>query len=169
VVSQLPPASYEVTVEAPGFQKSVHSGVVLRVNQTAEINVSLQLGEVSQVVEVTGGVTLLDTQTANRSVTLDSQAVLDLPVNARVSFQLVHVNAGVIAVRTGISQATQDQNHNRFSMNGGRGQAGPDADRRRACRRGRLGGLVPPSVVRAGSQHPAQPVRRQLASPTAAR
>jgi hypothetical protein len=124
VVSQLPPASYEVTVEAPGFQKSVHSGVVLRVNQTAEINVSLQLGEVSQVVEVTGGVTLLDTQTANRSVTLDSQAVLDLPVNARVPFQLVHVNAGVIAVRTGISQATQDQNHNRFSMNGGRGQAG---------------------------------------------
>jgi hypothetical protein len=57
-------------------------------------------------------------------VTLSSQQVLDLPVNARNPFVLVHVNAGVIAVRTGISQATQDQNHNRFSMNGGRGQAG---------------------------------------------
>ena len=67
---------------------------------------------------------MLDTQSANRSVTLDQQAVLDLPVNARNPFVLVHVNAGVIAVRTGISQATQDQNHNRFSMNGGRGQAG---------------------------------------------
>ena len=124
VFSQLPPGTYEVSVEAQGFRKSVQTGVVLRVNQTAEINVSLQLGEVTQVVEVTGGVTLLDTQSANRSVTLDQQAVLDLPTNARVPFQLVHVNAGVIAVRTGISQATQDQNHNRFSMNGGRGQAG---------------------------------------------
>ena len=77
-----------------------------------------------RTVEVAAAVTLLDTQTANRAVTLDQQAMLDLPTNARNPFQLVHVNAGVIAVRTGISQATQDQNHNRFSMNGGRGQAG---------------------------------------------
>jgi len=124
VFSQLPPGSYEVTVEMQGFRKSVQTGAALRVNQTLELNVVLQLGEVSQVVEVSAGVTLLDTQSANRSVTLDKQAVLDLPVNARNPFQLVHVNAGVIAVRTGISQATQDQNHNRFSMNGGRGQAG---------------------------------------------
>jgi hypothetical protein len=122
--SQVPPATYEVSVEAPGFRKTVQTGVNLRVNQTLEINIALQLGEVSQVVEVTGGVTLLDTQSANRSVTLNQQTVLDLPTNARNPFQLVHVNAGVIAVRTGISQATQDQNHNRFSMNGGRGQAG---------------------------------------------
>ena len=84
----------------------------------------LELGEVTQTVEVSAGVTMLDTQSANRSITLDQQTVLDLPVNSRNPFQLVHVNAGVIAVRMGISQATQDQNHNRFSMNGGRGQAG---------------------------------------------
>jgi hypothetical protein len=124
VFSQLPPGTYEVTVEMQGFSKSVRTGVGLRVNQTLELNIALQLGEVSQTVEVSAGVTLLDTQSANRAVTLDKQAVLDLPVNARNPFQLVHVNAGVIAVRTGISQATQDQNHNRFSMNGGRGQAG---------------------------------------------
>jgi hypothetical protein len=124
VVSQLQPGTYEVSVEMKGFRRSVQTGASLRVNQTLELNVALQLGEVSQTVEVSAGVTLLDTQTANRAVTLDQQAVLDLPVNARNPFQLVHVNAGVIAVRTGISQATQDQNHNRFSMNGGRGQAG---------------------------------------------
>ncbi len=84
----------------------------------------MQLGEVSQTVEVSAAVSMLDTQTANRAITLDQQTVLDLPVNARNPFALVHANAGVIAVRTGISQATQDQNHNRFSMNGGRGQAG---------------------------------------------
>jgi hypothetical protein len=124
VFSQLPPGNYEVSVESQGFRKSVQTGAALRVNQTLELNFTLQLGEVSQTVEVAAGVTLLDTQSANRAVTLDQQAVLDLPTNARNPFQLVHVNAGVIAVRTGISQATQDQNHNRFSMNGGRGQAG---------------------------------------------
>ncbi|MCX6588667.1 MAG: TonB-dependent receptor [Acidobacteria bacterium] len=124
IFSQLPPGNYEVSVEMTGFRKSVQKNAELRVNATLELNFNLQLGEVTQVVEVTAGVTMLDTQSANRSVTLNQQAVLDLPVNARNPFVLVHVNAGVIAVRTGISQATQDQNHNRFSMNGGRGQAG---------------------------------------------
>jgi len=124
VFSQLPPGAYEVSVESRGFRKSVQTGAALRVNQTLELNFIMQLGEVNQTVEVAAAVTLLDTQTANRAVTLDQQAMLDLPTNARNPFQLVHVNAGVIAVRTGISQATQDQNHNRFSMNGGRGQAG---------------------------------------------
>lgn len=124
IFSQLIPASYEVSAENAGFKKAVSTGAVLRVNQTLELNIALQVGDVSQSIEVSAGVTLLDTQSANRAVTLDQQAVLDLPSNARNPFQLVHINAGVIAVRTGISQATQDQNHNRFSMNGGRGQAG---------------------------------------------
>ncbi|MDX2181375.1 MAG: TonB-dependent receptor [Bryobacteraceae bacterium] len=124
IFSQMIPGTYEVSAETAGFRKSVQTGAVLRVNQTLEMNIALQIGEVTQIVEVSAGVTLLDTQTANRAVTLDQQTVLDLPVNARNPFGFVHVNAGVIAVRTGISQATQDQNHNRFSMNGGRGQAG---------------------------------------------
>jgi hypothetical protein len=124
VFSQIPPGSYEISAEMQGFSRSVQREVTVRVNQTVEVNIAMQIGEVSQTVEVTAGVSMLDTQSANRYVTLDQQTVLDLPVNARNPFVLVHVNAGVIAVRTGISQATQDQNHNRFSMNGGRGQAG---------------------------------------------
>jgi hypothetical protein len=124
VLSQLPPGSYEVSAEVQGFKKSVRAGVAVGVNQTVELNLQVQIGDVTQTVQVSESVTLLDTQSANRSVTLTQQAVLDLPVNARNPFVHVHLNAGVIAVRTGISQATQDQNHNRFSMNGGRGQAG---------------------------------------------
>ena len=124
IFSQIPPGKYEISAETQGFRRSVQTGVELRVNQTLEVNLAMQLGEVSQTVEVSANVSMLDTQSANRAVTLDQQTVLDLPVNARNPFALVHANAGVIAVRTGISQATQDQNHNRFSMNGGRGQAG---------------------------------------------
>src|SRR5262249_50415828 len=62
VFSQLPPGSYEISAEAQGFRKAVETGVILRVNQTVEVNISLQLGDVTQVVEVSGGVTLLDTR-----------------------------------------------------------------------------------------------------------
>ena len=106
VFSQMPPGSYELSAEVQGFRKAVQTGVVLRVNQTLEVNFSLQLGAVNEIVEVSGGVTLLDTQSANRAVTLDQQTVLDLPVNARNPFQFVHVNAGVIAVRIGIVTTT---------------------------------------------------------------
>ena len=52
---------------------------------------------------------MLDTQTANQSVTLDSRAVQELPVNARNPFVLAHATAGVVAIRTGVSTATQDR------------------------------------------------------------
>ena len=83
VFSQLPPGNYEVSVEIKGFRKSVQTGAALRVNQTLEMNFAMQLGEVNQTVEVAASVTLLDTQSANRAVTLDQQAMLDLPTNAR--------------------------------------------------------------------------------------
>ena len=114
IFSQIPPGTYQISAEIAGFRKSVQPNVVLRVNQTLESNIALQVGDVSQTVEVTASVSLLDTQSANRAVTLDQQTVLDLPTNARNPFQFVHVNAGVIAVRTGISQATQDRVLKRF-------------------------------------------------------
>ena len=107
-----------------GFRKAVQSGTELRVNQTLEMNISLQLGEVSQDRRSHGGCNAARHAVGEPRGDTGPAAVLDLPSNTRNPFQLVHVNAGVIAVRTGISQATQDQNHNRFSMNGGRGQAG---------------------------------------------
>ena len=44
VFSQLLPGSYELSAEVQGFRKAVQTGVVLRVNQTLEVNFSLQLG-----------------------------------------------------------------------------------------------------------------------------
>ena len=83
IFSQIPPGKYEISAEMQGFRRSVQTGVELRVNQTLEVNLALQLGEVSQTVEVSASVSMLDTQSANRAITLDQQTVLDLPVNAR--------------------------------------------------------------------------------------
>ncbi|MBI1791544.1 MAG: carboxypeptidase regulatory-like domain-containing protein [Acidobacteria bacterium] len=121
--SQLLPGGYELTAEMAGFRTVQQRGITLVANQSGELNIALQLGEVTQTVDVAESVTQVDSQTANQSVTLDKSVVADLPLNARNPFALVHTTAGVVAVRTGISQATQDQNHNRFAMNGGRDES----------------------------------------------
>src|SRR6476660_4651505 len=53
-------------------------------------------------------------------MTLTQEMVSQLPLNMRNPLALVHASAGVVAARTGVSQAAQDQNQNRFSLNGGR-------------------------------------------------
>ncbi|MDQ6663900.1 MAG: carboxypeptidase regulatory-like domain-containing protein, partial [Acidobacteriota bacterium] len=121
--SQLAPGTYELTVEASGFRKAVASNVALQASQSSEFNVSLTVGDLAQNIEVSAAAPLLDTQTANKSVTLNAQQVLDLPVNARDPLVLVHSTAGVTGVRTGVSTATTDQNHNRFALNGGRDES----------------------------------------------
>jgi hypothetical protein len=118
--SQLEPGTYEVTVEAPGFKSTVEKGVTLVADQSGELNVSMQVGDVTQTVEVVENSAVLDTQTANQAVTLDAKQFLELPINARNPFFFVNATAGVVAVRTGISESVQDSSQGRFALNGGR-------------------------------------------------
>lgn len=119
--SQLLPGIYELTANATGFKTFIQRNITLLANQSAELNLSLQVGDMTQSIEVSEAALQLDTQTANQSVTLGRDMVLNLPTNARNPMVLVHSTAGVTALRTGISSATQDQNHDRFGLNGGRG------------------------------------------------
>jgi outer membrane receptor protein involved in Fe transport len=121
--SQLLPGTYELRVSAPGFKTAQQQQIALRGNQSAELNVTLELGQVTETVEVRESAVVLQTQSAEQSVTLTREMVNDLPLNTRNPFVLIHATAGVAAVRTGVSDSTADQNHNRFSMNGGRGQS----------------------------------------------
>src|SRR5581483_123400 len=64
-----------------------------------------------------------DTQTANQSVTLQTNDVKELPVVARNPFALFHTQAGAVAPRTGVCGSTNDQNQDRFSINCGRDES----------------------------------------------
>ena len=122
--SQLLPGRYELTVEAQGFKRFARPGIALRSGIPGEVNVALQIGDVTEIVEVSAQAVLLETQSADRTVTLDAAQVEALPLNMRNPFALVHTTAGVTAVRTGISQSYLDQNQSRFAMNGGRDMSG---------------------------------------------
>ena len=54
VVTPLPVGHYTVTVDAPGFKKSVSAGITLNVQDRIGVNIALEVGQLSETVEVTG-------------------------------------------------------------------------------------------------------------------
>ena len=61
-VSPLNPGTYTIQVEAPGFKKQVRSGVVLEVAAVLEVDFTLDVGELTETVEVTGVTPVLQTE-----------------------------------------------------------------------------------------------------------
>jgi hypothetical protein len=116
----LRPGLYTLTVELPGFQKHVRSGLRLEVGQTAEINVQLAVGGLAEEVNVTAESPVLETGNANRGTVIDSARIAELPLQSRSPMALVPLVAGVnfngpaIYLRPFDNGALAD-----FSMNGG--------------------------------------------------
>ena len=95
-VPSLKPGNYTVTVQVAGFKKAVRSGITLQVNQVAPVDFSLQVGDLTTVVEIVGGVTLLETETSARGSVIDQKKIVDLPLNGRDYNQLALLSPGVL-------------------------------------------------------------------------
>ena len=117
---QLLPGDYTLSATKEGFRGFVQNGIQLSTNQTAEINVRLTLGQISERIEISAAAPLIDTQTSNQSSTLETRLIQELPLLVRNPFGLVHSNAGVVALNPNLASSTGDQNTTRFSLNGGR-------------------------------------------------
>jgi len=123
-VGQLAPGLYTVTVEKSGFRKTVQTGIVLTVNQSATLKVTMQTGDVEQTVSVTADAQLINATTAEISTVVDQHAISQLPLNGRDPSSLVFLSAGVTNVlntgggylQTGFSFPTESGG----SANGGR-------------------------------------------------
>lgn len=91
----LDPGVYKITVTASGFKQYVRENVSLVVSQAAGINITMELGDMTQSVEVSAEAAMLETQTASRSGLVDTLQVQELPLNARNPFMLGLTAAGV--------------------------------------------------------------------------
>jgi Carboxypeptidase regulatory-like domain len=115
----LNPGSYRVSVEEPGFQKSVTTSFVLTVDQTVQVNVVMKPGAVTETVEVSTQAVELDTDTAAVSQLVSEKQVEELPLDGRNFVQLLFIGAG--AVTMGGEQGTMRQGEgDAISINGGR-------------------------------------------------
>jgi hypothetical protein len=84
VFLNLPPAEYEVTVEAANFKKAVISSVRLTVGQSAALDISLEVGEQSISVDITDvAAETIETTRTNVANTIDQQRINSLPINER--------------------------------------------------------------------------------------
>jgi hypothetical protein len=97
----LPPGTYRVEVDAPGFQKVVSNGNVVTVDNVARVDVALQPGTATQSVEVTGANPLVNTTSSSLGEVLSAHEINSLPLNGRVFSQLVQTVPGSVAAGSG--------------------------------------------------------------------
>lgn len=115
VAPQVIPGTYKVIVDAPGFRESVIDNLQATVAQVASINVSMQVGTVSDVVEVTTHSGALDRSTSEISTLITPADVQNLPLLNRAPENLLAFIPGVAHGGSGDSPSTSQ-----LSINGSR-------------------------------------------------
>jgi hypothetical protein len=116
----LNPGVYNVSVEAPGFKKSVRENLTLQVGETATVDLTLAVGAVTEALTVTGESPLLEAAKADRGTLVDQQSVRELPLNGRNPFMLAKIVAGVNFNGTVIYQRPFDNGAiAQWTINGG--------------------------------------------------
>ncbi len=118
-VPGLPPGSYTLTVEKEGFRRLIREGIVLTVNQEAEVNLSLTVGALAQEVVVREAVPLVETTTATISGLVSEKKILDLPLNGRDFYQLALLQPGVAPIAANsFPSPWQNTTNGKFAANG---------------------------------------------------
>jgi Carboxypeptidase regulatory-like domain len=95
----LPAGTYDLAVTATSFRSASARNVVLRVNSQLRVDVRMELGSVSDQVEVAAATPQLQTNTATLGKVIDNRTILELPFNARNFFDLIALTPGVIKTR----------------------------------------------------------------------
>jgi hypothetical protein len=117
----LRPGQYRLTVTADGFKQFIRENITLEVGRVVGIEVTLEVGAVSENITVTAEAALLETQTASRVGVVNQQQVQSLPLNSRNPFMLGAMMSGVTFRGAAIWQRPFDNGAiAEWSVNGGR-------------------------------------------------
>src|SRR5690242_15437802 len=91
----LQPGVYDVKVENSGFRTATTNGVELQVQQTARVDFTLQVGQLTESVEVMAAAVQLNTDDATVGTVIENRRIVDLPLNGRDYLQLVALSPNV--------------------------------------------------------------------------
>jgi hypothetical protein len=87
---------YTVSAEAPGFAKALAKDVTVNVNSRQRVDLVMQVGAVTETVEVTAAAAVLETDTSSRNQLINSKGVVELPLNGRAYSDLALLTTGVL-------------------------------------------------------------------------
>ncbi|MBI4484304.1 MAG: carboxypeptidase regulatory-like domain-containing protein [Acidobacteria bacterium] len=97
--TNLSPGSYEVTAGLAGFKTEVRRGIVLTIGREAVVNFTLDLGEMTEQVVVTGEAPLVDATGSQLVGQVETRQITTLPLNSRDFSQLITLQAGTVRYR----------------------------------------------------------------------
>ncbi len=111
------PGTYSVSATKEGFKRSLSNDVVLDVDQKARIDITLQIGQVSQTLEVTAAAPLVRSESAELGEVVAQRQVQELPLNGRNFAQLVDLVPGVTPGQPGENLSGSSSFNPRASSN----------------------------------------------------
>jgi hypothetical protein len=97
----LPVGPYKLEVSAPGFKSYVQTGIVLQVNSNVKADVVMQVGSVSESIEVVANAAMVETKENSLSQVIEQKRVVDLPLNGRNPTQLLLLTQGASTAPAG--------------------------------------------------------------------
>ena len=107
------PGNYEVTTTAAGFTTVVQTAIALTVGAQQVLNITMQVGQVSEKIQVTGEAPAVQLATSSISAVVNSTTVRELPLNGRSWTDLATLQPGVAAIQTQQSFAAGASRGNR--------------------------------------------------------
>ncbi len=119
---EVPIGSYEIDLTMQGFKKYVRKGIVLDLNQVLTVDIALQLGGSTDVVEVTGAPPVVDTTSTQLGAVVNERSSTQLPLNQRDVYQLLQLQPGVQS-QLGNDLFYGSDKAGVVTVNGGRGRA----------------------------------------------
>src|SRR4030095_4335349 len=96
IAPSLPSGEYKVTVAASGFRQAVASNIVVNVAQTTRLDFTLEVGNVQDAVEITGGASIVQSTTSDLGEIVNQRQIQTLPLNGRIFSQLIQLVPGAV-------------------------------------------------------------------------
>jgi len=98
ILSNLPLGPYRLEVSKEGFTKFIQEGIVLQINSDPQINPALKVGSVSEQVVVEANVSQVETRSAAVGTVVETQRILDLPLNGRQPTDLITLSGAAVQI-----------------------------------------------------------------------
>jgi hypothetical protein len=100
VLPNLPLGPYRLEASLPGFRTYAQTGIELQVNSSPSVNVVLQVGQVSEQVEVQANAALVETRNSTVGTVVENERILELPLNGRSVSELIALSGAAAPVPT---------------------------------------------------------------------
>lgn len=122
VITTLDPGSYTVNVEASGFKQLSQTEVTLSPSETRGLDYTLEIGQASETVTISGTIEEIKTETGEKSNTITASQIENLSIISRNSLELLRILPGVVAPDSSTYQISGFGDASAYAVNGQRGQ-----------------------------------------------